>query len=131
MRITSNQKESYFFYREQQDKRSLELDLPNSIQVSFSLVKVTTQELVNNVWTDVDVQYQYELVGYDTSDWDDIVEHYSRLVHEEPSPVNMQVLLNELLLTAEDESSSYVDEFKTLANSIEKDPTSSFNSLNH
>ena len=131
MFFTTRNHEKYSIYREMVTTSSRVQNLPDNVRVSFSLVKCITQQLVNENWQDVDIEYSYELKGLDTDNLDDYVDTYSKLVHDDPSVTNMLVILNELLLNAEHEESSYVDEFKLLANAIESEPDYTFNYINH
>ena len=132
MFFTTRNHEKYSIYRERVTTSSRVQNLPDNMRVSFSLVKCTTQQLVDNNWQDVDTEYSYELKGLDTNDGgDDYADTYSKLVHDDPSVTNMLVILNELLLNAEHEESSYVDEFKLLAKAIESEPDYTFNYINH
>lgn len=132
MFFTTRNHEKYSIYRERVITSSRVQNLPDNVRVSFSLVKCITQQLVDNDWQDVDVEYSYELKGLDTNDGgDDYTDTYSKLVHDDPSVTNMLVILNELLLNAEHEESSYVDEFKLLAKAIESEPDYTFNYINH
>ena len=132
MFFTTRNHEKYSIYRERVTTSSRVQNLPDNVRVSFSLVKCITQQLVDNDWQDVDIEYSYELKGLDTNDGgDEYVDTYSKLVHDDPSVTNMLVILNELLLNAEHEESSYVDEFKLLAKAIESEPDYTFNYFNH
>lgn len=131
MLFTTRNHEKYSIYREKVTTSSRVQNLPDNVRVSFSLVKCITQQLVNENWQDVDIEYSYELKGLDTDNPDDYVDTYSKLVHDDPSVTNMLVILNELLLNAEHEESSYVDEFKPLAKAIESEPDYTFNYINH
>ena len=131
MFFTTRNHEKYSIYRERVITSSRVQNLPDNVRVSFSLVKCITQQLVNEDWQDVDVEYSYELKGLDTDNQDDYVDTYSKLVHDDPSVTNMLVILNELLLNAEHEESFYVDEFKLLAKAIESEPDYTFNYINH
>ena len=130
MFFTTRNHEKYSIYRERVTTSSRVQNLPDNVRVSFSLVKCITQQLVNEDWQDVDIEYSYELKGLDTDNQDDYVDTYSKLVHDDPSVTNMLVILNELLLNAEHEESSYVDEFKLLAKAIESEPDYTFNYIN-
>lgn len=132
MFFTTRNHEKYSIYRERVTTSSRVQNLPDNVRVSFSLVKCITQQLVNEDWQDVDTEYSYELKGLNTNDGgDDYVDTYSKLVYDDPSVTNMLVILNELLLNAEHEESSYVDEFKLLAKAIESEPDYTFNYINH
>ena len=131
MFFTTRNHEKYSIYRERVITSSRVQNLPDNVRVSFSLVKCITQQLVNENWQDVDTEYSYELKGLYTDNQDDYVDTYSKLVHDDPSVTNMLVILNELLLNAKHEESSYVDEFKLLAKAIESEPDYTFNYINH
>ena len=132
MFFTTRNHEKYSIYRERIITSSRVQNLPDNVRVSFSLVKCITQQLVDNDWQDVDTEYSYELKGLDTNDGgDNYTDAYSKLVHDDPSVTNMLVILNELLLNAEHEESSYVYEFKLLAHAIESEPDYTFTYIHH